>query len=159
MKKTKTIAMTGVIAALYFVLGLVFSAISFGAIQFRVPNIMYQLVAFNKKYYFGLVLGVFLANLTSPLGWYDLVFGVLTSVVGLGVAIIVNSRIENTLIKQMVTAISVSVSTIFVALELHLVLGVPIFFTWLTVATGQFLTQIAGAFVIRAISKRVDLSE
>lgn len=159
MKKTKTIAMTGVIAALYFVLGIVFSAISFGAIQFRVPNIMYQLVAFNKKYYFGLVLGVILANLTSPLGWYDLVFGVLTTVVGLGVAIIVNSKIENVLVKQIVTAISVSVSTIFVAYELHLVLGVPILFTWLTVATGQLLTQTAGAFVIRAISKRVDLSE
>ena len=159
MKKPKTIAITGVIAALYFALGLVFSAISFGAIQFRIPNVMYQLVAFNKKYYFGLVLGVFLANLTSPLGWYDLVFGVLTTVVGLGVAIIVNSRVENILIKQIITAISVTISTIFVAVELHLVLGVPIFYTWVTVAIGQLLTQIIGAFIIRVISKRVDLSE
>lgn len=159
MKKTKTITMTGIVAALYFVLGLVFSAISFGAIQFRVPNVMYQLVAFNKKYYFGLILGVFLTNLTSPLGWYDLVFGVLTSAVGLGAAILSNTHIKNIFVKQAIVAISVSLSTIFVAYELNLVLGLPFLYTWLTVAAGQFLTQIAGMFVIGAISKRVDLSE
>lgn len=159
MKKSKTIAMTGVITALYFVLGIAFSAISFGVIQFRVPNIMYQLVAFNKKYYFGLVLGVILTNAMSPLGWFDLVFGVLTSAVGLGVAIIINSKIKSTFVKQIVTAISVTISTVFVAIELNLVLGVPFFYTWLVVATGQLLTQAVGVFIIRGISKRVNLSD
>ena len=33
-----------------------------------------HLVVFNKKYIFGIVLGVFVTNLFSPLGMYDLIF-------------------------------------------------------------------------------------
>lgn len=157
MKKPKTIAMTGVIAALYFVLGIVFSAISFGAIQFRVPNMLYQLVAFNKKYYFGLVLGVVLTNMASPLGWYDMVFGVLTTVTGLGCAVLINKHVSKLLVKQIVTAICVSLSTVFVAWELNIVLHLPFLYTWLTVAAGQLLTQIVGIPLMRVISKRVKL--
>lgn len=159
MNKQKTLAYTGIIAALYVVINTVLGGASFGPIQMRVSNTLYQLVAFNKKFYFGLVLGVFIANMFSPLGWYDLVFGVGTTVLGLGVGILVNKKVSNQLVKQIVIAAFVTLATLLVAIELHMVFGVPILMTWLTVGAGQLVSQVIGIFLIRAISKRFDLTK
>ncbi|MBL1228151.1 QueT transporter family protein [Enterococcus sp. BWB1-3] len=159
MKKQKNIAINGIIAALYVVINTVLGAASFGAIQLRLSNTLYQLVAFNKKYYFGIILGVFIANMFSPLGWYDLVFGVGTSILGLGAAIFINKNIKNQFIKQLVVAISATFFTFLVAIELNLVLNLPFLMTWFTVALGQLGSQILGIILMKVISKRYDLTK
>src|SRR5699024_7061103 len=75
--KSKTLVVNGLLASLYIAVSLAIQPIAFSNIQFRLPEIFNHLVVFNKKYFFGIVLGVFLTNLFSPLGIYDLVFGVL----------------------------------------------------------------------------------
>lgn len=159
MRTSKFITKTAIIAVLFFVLNTVFSAISFGAIQVRIANIMYQFVPFNKKYYPSLVLGVILANTISPLGWLDMVFGVGTTIIGLGAAILINNFIKNLTIKQIVTAISVSLATILVAIELHIVSNLPILPTFATVALGQLISQILGIFITRILNKRINLAD
>lgn len=86
-----------------------------------------------------------------------MVFGVLTTVTGLGCAVLTNKHVSKLLAKQIVTAICVSLSTVFVAWELNIVLHLPFLYTWLTVAAGQLLTQVAGIPLMRVISKRVKL--
>lgn len=156
---SKYISKTAIIAVLFFVVNTVFSAISFGAVQIRIANIMYQFIPYNKKYFPALILGVALANTVSPLGWLDMVFGVGTSVLGLGSAIMINKYIGNLLVKKIVTAITVSLATILVAYELNIAFGAPLLPTFVTVASGQFISQVLGIVATSAINKRIDLSK
>lgn len=150
---------TAIIGALYVALGLIFSAISFGPIQVRVSAMLYQLIPYNKKYFWALILGTAILNVFSPLGWYDMVFGVATSAVGMAVAIGLNHYVKNMNAKRIITALSVSASTVFVAWELVLVAHVPFFATWLTVAAGQLIAQVAGMLLMAGINKRINLSK
>jgi len=70
--KSKQIALTGIFAGLYYVLGLVFQPISFGAIQVRVACATIPLIAlFGAPATIGITLGHLLFNLNSPLGTLD----------------------------------------------------------------------------------------
>lgn len=80
---TKWIATTAVLAAVYYALTMVFAPISYGFIQFRVSEVLNLLAFFNPAFAPGIVLGVFLSNLTSPLGIYDLFFGTFHTAISL----------------------------------------------------------------------------
>lgn len=71
MKSTRRVVITGIIAALYAVLTVVLNPISFGPLQFRASNLLMALMFFDVDYCFGLALGIFLGNLTSPFGALD----------------------------------------------------------------------------------------
>ena len=73
------LSQSAVIAALYAVLTWVLAPISYGPIQFRISEILVLLVFFNPKYAYAIILGCFVANTTSSLGWYDMVFGTLAT--------------------------------------------------------------------------------
>lgn len=155
----KHIAKTAIIAVLFFVINTIFSAISFGVVQVRIANVLYQLIPYNKKYFGSLVLGVVLANIISPLGWLDMIFGVGTTVLGLGFAILINRNVESLTARKWLTAITVSMATILVAIELNIVFGLPIVPTFITVAIGQFISQVIGIYVTSVIDKRISLTE
>ncbi len=81
MKKIdiKFIAYSAIIAALYVALTWGFAPISYGPVQFRISEVLMLLIILNPKYSFSLVLGCFIANTTSSLGWYDMVFGTMAT--------------------------------------------------------------------------------
>ncbi len=81
--KTRNLARAGIVAALYFALTVVFKPVSYGPIQFRFAEILNMLAYYNPAFAPGVVLGVFLSNLSSPLGWIDLLFGTLHTAVSL----------------------------------------------------------------------------
>ena len=85
MKKisVKFIAESAIIAALYVVTTWLLAPISYGAIQFRISEVLMLLVVLNPKFSFALTLGCFIANTTSSLGWYDMVFGTLATVIAI----------------------------------------------------------------------------
>jgi uncharacterized membrane protein len=68
---TRRVVITGIIAALYAVLTVTLNPISFGPLQFRAANLLMALMFFDVDYCFGLALGIFLGNLTSPFGALD----------------------------------------------------------------------------------------
>ena len=70
---------SAIVAALYAVLTWVLAPISYGPIQFRISEILVLLVFFNPKYAYAIILGCFVSNTTSSLGWYDMVFGTLAT--------------------------------------------------------------------------------
>lgn len=70
---------SAVVAALYAVLTWVLAPISYGPIQFRISEILVLLVFLNPKYAYAIILGCFVSNTTSSLGWYDMVFGTLAT--------------------------------------------------------------------------------
>jgi uncharacterized membrane protein len=71
--KSRDLAIAAMIAALYSVLVYVFNPISFQMIQIRIANSLMGLVPIlGVPAIIGIVIGVFIANLASPLGFIDL---------------------------------------------------------------------------------------
>ena len=71
----KKIAHAAVIAALYTVTTLVFQAISFGPVQFRVSEALTILPVFAVGAVPGLFIGCLLSNYLCGAMWFDIVFG------------------------------------------------------------------------------------
>ena len=73
----------GAIAALYAVLTYTLPALAYGPIQFRLSEIMTLLAFIDPFYILPLTLGCAIANLASPFGIVDVVFGRLASFLAL----------------------------------------------------------------------------
>ena len=76
-KRVRFLALGAVIAGLYAVLTYVAAAmnLAYGAVQFRFSEALTVLPVFTPAAVPGLALGCFIANLASPLGVVDWVFG------------------------------------------------------------------------------------
>src|SRR5699024_12806369 len=123
--KLTTLIANGLLANLYIALSLAILPIAFSNIQFHLPEIFNHLVVFNKKYFFVIVLGVFLTNLFSPLGIYDLVFGVLHSVLSLGITILFARFIKNIWVLLILNTLVFTFNMFIIAFELNLALKIP----------------------------------
>lgn len=127
----KFLAESAIIAALYVALTWVLSPISFGSIQFRISEVLVLLVFFNPKFIFALIVGCFLSNTTSPLGWWDMVFGTLATTL----ALIPMMKIKNIYISALMPVIS---NAIIIAIELYFSLSIsPIWLSMITVGLGE----------------------
>ena len=71
----RSLARSGMIAAMYVALTLIFHAISFGPVQFRISEALMLLPALTTDAIPGLFIGCLLANLLGGGLWYDVVFG------------------------------------------------------------------------------------
>lgn len=141
----KDIVQNGLLAALYCVLTYVMAPISFGAIQFRLSEILVLACFFDKKKIIGLTLGCFLANLISPLGLMDIGFGTLATFLAcLGIIFS----------KHLIVAIifPVIANGIIVGFELYLI-GEPLWLSMGTVALGELGVMIIG-YIIFMLLKR-----
>ena len=76
MKNTRALCQTAVVAALYVALTTL-NPLSWGAIQFRVANMLCALPFKDKKYAPAVLLGIAIANVTSPFGPVDVAFGLM----------------------------------------------------------------------------------
>ena len=82
MKKILNInvmVINAMIACIYAALTVFLAPISYGAIQMRISEILVLLTFYNKKYIPGLVVGCFIANIASPMGLWDMLFGTLAT--------------------------------------------------------------------------------
>ncbi|WP_062352839.1 QueT transporter family protein [Bacillus kwashiorkori] len=158
--KTKTIVVNGIIAALYIAITGIIQPIAFSNVQFRIPEIFNHLVVFNKKYFFGVVIGVFFGNLFfSNLLPYDLFFGVGHSIITLGLTIFVVRFIKNVWVKMAVNTLFFTFTMFIIAYELNLAMGFPFWETWMLAAIGEFVVMAVGMPIIYSINKQVKLDE
>ncbi|GIN94090.1 membrane protein [Siminovitchia terrae] len=154
--KIRTLAVNGILAALYIAVSFFVQPFGFTNVQFRISEMFNHLVVFNKKYIFGIVIGVFLTNLLfSPLGVYDLIFGVAQSVIALLITITSTKFIQNIWLRMAFNTAVFTLTMFIIAYELNLVLGLPFFFTWFTVAVGEFVVMAVGAPVVYYLNKRI----
>jgi uncharacterized membrane protein len=79
----RRLAEAGVVAGAYAALTILLSPISYGPIQFRVPEVLKSLVIWRPHLIAAFVVGNFLSNLTSPnVGPWELGFMPLVNLVG-----------------------------------------------------------------------------
>ncbi|MFT8316850.1 MAG: QueT transporter family protein [Sporolactobacillus sp.] len=159
MKKLKLILLNAFIAAVYIVLTYISQPVAFYAIQFRISEILNHLVVFDKRYFFGIIGGVFLANLFfSPMLPFDLTFGLGQSILSLAITLILIRYVKNVWARMLINTFVFTVSMAIISWELSAagVAGhVPFWMNWLTIAAGEFTVMIIGMPIIYAVQKRV----
>ncbi|RYL93238.1 QueT transporter family protein [Sporolactobacillus sp. Y61] len=157
--KIRFIAINALVAAVYIVLTFAVQPVAFYALQLRLPEMLNHLIAFNKKYFIGIVVGVFMANLFfSPLLPYDLIFGTGQSVVALLISILLISRVKNVVARMLINTAVFSVTMCIIAWELTLAgvtENVPFLLNWLTLAAGEAIVMLVGTAVFYAVNKRL----
>ncbi|WP_017756356.1 QueT transporter family protein [Calidifontibacillus oryziterrae] len=154
--KVRVLVGNGILAALYIAVSMLIQPFGFTQVQFRVSEMFNHLVVFNKKYFFGIVLGVFLTNLFfSPMVAYDLIFGVAHSVLSLGITIICSRFITSIWKRMIVNTVVFTFMMFLIALELKLAFDLPFMFTWLTTAAGEFVVLAVGIPIMYALNKRI----
>lgn len=158
--KTRTLVVNSVLAALYVAVSAVIQPIGFLNIQFRIPEMFNHLVVFNKKFFFGIIFGVFLTNLLfSPMRLYDIVFGVAHSAISLGLIILLAKYIKNVWVLLVANTMIFSFNMFIIAFELNLALGFPFLATWLTTAIGELVVMAIGIPIMFALNKQVKFNQ
>ena len=157
--KVRFIATTGIIAALYIAVTMLVAPFGFTEVQFRVSEMFNHLVAFNPRFAVGIILGVFISNLFSPLGWYDLVFGVAHSAITIGTFIFICKFVKNIIARLVINSLLFTCTMFIIAFELNLALELPFFWTWLTVAAGEFVVLAVGAPIMYTLNKRLNFKK
>ncbi|AXI07827.1 hypothetical protein CUC15_01995 [Oceanobacillus zhaokaii] len=155
----KTLVVNGLLAALYVAVSLLVQPFGFTNVQFRISEMFNHLVVFNKKFFFGIILGVFITNLFSPLGWFDLIFGVAHSAISLSIIILLSNYIKDKLVLLVMNALIFSFNMFIIAFELKLALGLPFLFSWLTTAAGELAVLAVGIPLIYLLNKRVHFDD
>ncbi|USG65244.1 QueT transporter family protein [Brevibacillus ruminantium] len=156
----KTLVVNGILAALYIAVSMLIQPFGFTNVQFRVSEMFNHLIVFNKKYFFGIVLGVFITNLLfSPMAAYDLVFGVGQSVLALLITIFSMRFIKGIWARMMFNTAVFTFTMFLIAYELKLVFDLPFYFTWLTTAVGECAVMLVGAPIMYLINKRLQLEK
>lgn len=144
-KKVRFMAVSAVIAAMYAGLTYLAAAVNlaYGPVQFRFSEALTVLPAFTPAAVPGLALGYFIANLTSPFGAVDWVFGTLASFVA-AVGTLALSRVRFKGVPWLAPLPPVIANAVIVGLELCCFSDAGVF-SWGNASLGGFL---AGAFSV-----------
>ncbi|MGT2960912.1 QueT transporter family protein [Streptococcus caballi] len=155
------------VAALYVVLTITppLNAISYGAYQFRVSEMLNFLAFYNRKYIIGLTLGCMIANLYS-FGMIDVLVGGGSTLVFVTLGVILFDRYKkdylfNGLYNKAFFYFSFffAASMITVAIELAVVAKAPLLLTWFTTAMGELASLLVGALIMDKLGKRLELTK
>lgn len=158
-KTTRSLALTGIISALYIVLTLTFYPISFGPIQVRISELLTILPLFCGEAVIGLTIGCLISNLLGN-GILDIVFGTLATLIAAVCTYCVGRFIKNRIAKFVVGGFfpvivnAIIVPFTFLAMttlkELYLLSAVQVF-------VGQLLSvYVLGGVVYFVFGKRIE---
>lgn len=146
LKNVKALTHIAIFAAIYTVLTVFISPISYGSIQCRISDFMLFLCLSNKKNAIGYALGGAIANLFSPLGLIDIAVGLIANAI-IGFAAYKTNNIPITfVVTQFVTAL-------LVGGELNIVYNAPFIISALYVFIGQTIVLIVGTVIYKLLIK------
>lgn len=154
------------IAALYIVLTITppLNAISYGAYQFRISEMLNFTAFYNRKYIVGLTLGCMISNFYS-FGLVDVLVGGGSTLVFVTLGVILFDRYKkeylfNGLFNKAFFYFSFffAASMVTVAIELYF-FGSPFWLTWFTTAVGELASLLIGALIMDKLGKRIDLTQ
>lgn len=159
-RKLKEIAKGGVLAALYVVLTMLITPLAYGPFQIRISEMFNHMIDFNKRYIWALTLGCFISNLQSPLGPIDTIVGTLGTLVSGLMIYAINKNIHSIKMKLLVSTLIPSfIGMLPVAAELYYLQHVPFWATYASTVVGELISLLIGAFLVLALSKRMDLTK
>jgi len=159
--KLKQWIINAIIGALYTGITIMVAPVAFGAVQFRLSEMLNHLAVFNKKYAYGVTAGVILTNLIlSPFGVYDWVLGVGHTILSFIIFFVLTKRVQSPVKKMVINTIVFSVMSFMIALMLLLIGAVEVFWiNYLTVFLGQFVTMMVGIPIVMALDKKLNFNK
>ncbi|MBQ1884688.1 MAG: QueT transporter family protein [Bacteroidales bacterium] len=143
MKSAKTIAINGIIAALYIALTLI-SPFSFGVVNIRLSDVIPAIGCIDKRYRWGVTVGMILANLFSPYGLVDVCVAVLICFCAFFLG---GQKVE------IRAVILIFATATFVSLELSVVEKIPFLWIFIEMLISETLLTILGLTFFRKIEK------
>lgn len=144
----KKITANSIVVAIYFILTFLTSSFSFLGIQVRIAECLILLCFFRRDYVIGVTLGCIFSNLLSPLGFYDVLFGSLATLVS-GLLISFMKHLF------LATLIPVIINGFVVGAELYFLMELPFFVNVGTVALGEFIAvSILGYIIIMIVGRK-----
>ena len=147
---TRRIVKAGVVAAIYVVLTLAVPVLSYGSLQFRIAEALMLLCLFSKDYVFSVTLGCFISNVFSTVGMVDTVVGTVATLLA-GVCIYL---LRNRIGFEVASIFPVVFNAVIIGLELHLVLGEPLWMSMLSVAVGEIVcVSFLGVILLKLLSR------
>ena len=148
----RRLTFAALIAAVYAALTMAIAPLAYGEVQFRFTEILVFLAFFNIRYIPGLVIGCFIANLTSPMLAYDLTFGTMGTVLACFGMYGVRKLIPNEKIALFTAAVPGAVANgLLVGVALHLAYQLPYIPAAASVAAGEFAVLILGAVIFLSL--------
>lgn len=152
---TKKLVRTALVAAIYATLTLILAPISYGAVQFRVSEMLMLLAFINPLYITGLTIGCLIANILGGLGLLDIIFGTLATFLS-ALAMYKTAKIIKN--KNIALVVASLWPTIFNGLIVGWVVSVsaslPLFITMLQVGFGEIVViTIVGVPVFKLLEK------
>lgn len=150
-KKTRLIAYSAMIAAIYVILTWLFAPIGFGEVQIRISEALTILPAFTPAAVPGLFIGCLIGNLLGGAILPDIIFGSLATLIG--ALFVYLLRKCSPFLLPLAPILS---NTLIVPLVLYYGYGVnlPIPLLMLSIAAGEFVScGILGMILYRALSK------
>ncbi len=144
-----------VIAALYAALTAALGPISYGPIQFRIPEAMKSLVIWRPHLVAAFVLGNFLSNITSPqAGLWELAFMPLANLAGAWLCVLIGRRIAWAGAAAYALVIAAAV-----ALMLSVLLEVPFAVLLPPLLASEVILIVGGVPVMARIHRAVEERE
>lgn len=143
------LAASGITAALYTALTLIFAPISFAQIQFRVSEALTLLPVLSSASVPGLFAGCLLSNLISGQPWQDVIFGSLATLL----AAVLTRRFREKI--WLAALMPVLINALVIGVMLWMVYGLHPYISFLTVGAGQAaVCYLLGVPLIRLMEKR-----
>lgn len=154
----KRLVRTAIIAALYAAITLVLAPISYGAVQFRVSEIMVLLAFFDPFYIGGLTLGCLIANILGPNGLTDVIFGTLATFVSVYAISFTGKMVKNNKISLVIASLWPTIfNGLIVGWMLNYLYQLPLVLSMAEVAIGEFVVvTIVGVPVIKLIQSKYE---
>jgi uncharacterized membrane protein len=155
-KSAKQLALSGIIACLYFIVVMIFFPISYGGVQVRIAEALTLLPLFFGEAVLGLTVGCLLANFFGN-GVIDIVFGTLATFLASVTTYLIGKKIKNVKLKFILGALppiilnAIIIPFTFLAIfelkELY-------FISMLQIFIGQTISiYIIGSFVYFPLNK------
>ncbi|GEK92082.1 QueT transporter family protein [Alkalibacterium kapii] len=159
--KTKQWVINAIIAAMYTGVTILIAPFAFGAIQFRLSEILNHLVVFNKRYAYGVTAGVILTNLIlSPFGVYDWILGVGHTVLSFVLYFILSKHVQSPVKKMIINTLVFSVMSFMIALMLLLIGAEEVFWlTYLWIFIGQMVTMGIGIPIVLSLNTKIEFDK
>lgn len=154
----KRLVLTAIIATVYAVVTLELAPISYGAVQFRISEIMVLLAFFDPFYIGGLTLGCFIANIVGPNGIMDAIFGTLATFISVYAISLTRKFIKNNKVSLVIASLWPTIfNGVIIGCMLNFLYQLPLVLSIGEVAIGEFIVvTIIGVPVIKLIKNKYD---
>ena len=155
-KKTREVAIVGIIAAIYCVVTLALGFISYWPIQFRVSEILMFLPLLSKEYIVALTLGCFLANVIGPYGVPDIIFGTLATLISSVLVYLTPKLFGKNKYTLLIASIwPTIINALIIGWMLYKFVGLPFALSAFEVALGEFVViTIVGLPIFKMVNNK-----